>query len=119
MLPSHGVYSASSPVSARLDFYRFGGDSLQGRYHYLRLHPLSAAELQANTPADLKALIELGGFPESFFSGSADEARRWSREHREFLLQEELQGLERVQDIGQLELMMLRLPGTGRISPFH
>src|ERR1700724_1374815 len=48
--------------SARLDFYRFGGDSLQGRYHYLRLHPLSAAELQANTPADLKALIELGGF---------------------------------------------------------
>jgi hypothetical protein len=32
MLPSHGVYSASSPVRARLDFYRFGGDSLQGRH---------------------------------------------------------------------------------------
>ena len=31
--------------SARLDFYRFGGDSLQGRYHLLRLHPFSAAEL--------------------------------------------------------------------------
>lgn len=28
--------------SARLDLYRFGGDSLQGRYHCLRLHPLSA-----------------------------------------------------------------------------
>src|SRR5512137_1164811 len=27
--------------SARLDLYRFGGDSLQGRYHLLRLHPLS------------------------------------------------------------------------------
>lgn len=27
--------------SARLDFYRFGGDSLQGRYHLLRLHPFS------------------------------------------------------------------------------
>ena len=26
--------------SARLDLYRFGGDSLQGRYHLLRLHPL-------------------------------------------------------------------------------
>ena len=26
--------------SGRLDFYRFGGDSLQGRYHLLRLHPL-------------------------------------------------------------------------------
>ena len=27
--------------SARLDLYRHGGDSLQGRYHLLRLHPLS------------------------------------------------------------------------------
>ena len=25
--------------SARLDLYRHGGDSLQGRYHLLRLHP--------------------------------------------------------------------------------
>ena len=31
--------------SARLDFYRFGGDSLQGRYHLLRMHPLTVAEL--------------------------------------------------------------------------
>src|SRR3989338_8320125 len=29
--------------SAKLDFYRFGGDSLQGRYHFLRMHPLSVA----------------------------------------------------------------------------
>lgn len=27
--------------SARLDYYRRGGDSLQGRYHYYRLHPLT------------------------------------------------------------------------------
>ena len=25
--------------SARLDFYRYSSDSLQGRYHLLRLHP--------------------------------------------------------------------------------
>ncbi len=31
--------------SARLDVYRKGGDSLQGRYHHYRLHPLSAHEL--------------------------------------------------------------------------
>ena len=30
--------------SARLDLYRRGGDSLQGRYHHLRLHPLSMKE---------------------------------------------------------------------------
>jgi uncharacterized protein len=96
--------------SARLDYYRFGGDSLQGRYHYLRLHPLSVAELGIAKPLDLRALIALGGFPEPFFSGSLDQARRWSREHREFLLQDELRDLETVQDMGQLELLMLRLP---------
>src|SRR3990167_10925436 len=31
--------------SARLEVYRRGGDSLQGRYHHYRLHPLSVAEL--------------------------------------------------------------------------
>jgi predicted AAA+ superfamily ATPase len=31
--------------SARLDFYHYSGDSLQGRYHLHRLHPLSVAEL--------------------------------------------------------------------------
>src|SRR5436309_14899170 len=30
--------------SARLDVYRRGGDSLQGRYHHYRLHPFSIAE---------------------------------------------------------------------------
>lgn len=30
--------------SARLDHYRFGGDSLQGRYHFYRLHQFSAAK---------------------------------------------------------------------------
>jgi predicted AAA+ superfamily ATPase len=32
--------------SARLNFYRHGGDSLQGRYHLLRLHPLSVNALR-------------------------------------------------------------------------
>jgi predicted AAA+ superfamily ATPase len=96
--------------SARLDYYRYGGDSLQGRYHYLRLHPLSVAELRLERPAELRQLIMLGGFPEPFFAGSADEAQRWSREHREFLLHGELRDLESVHDLGQMELLMLRLP---------
>ena len=96
--------------SARLDFYRFGGDSLQGRYHLLRLHPLSVAELGLTTPAELQNLLNLGGFPEPYFSGSETEARRWSREHRTLLIREEVATLERVQDLGNLELLMLRLP---------
>jgi predicted AAA+ superfamily ATPase len=96
--------------SARLDFYRFGGDSLQGRYHLLRLHPLSVAELGLTKPAELQDLLNLGGFPEPYFSGSATEARRWSREHRTLLVREEVASLERVQDVGNLELLRRRLP---------
>ncbi|MBI3048680.1 MAG: ATP-binding protein [Acidobacteria bacterium] len=96
--------------SARLEFYRFGGDSLQGRYHLLRLHPLSVAELGVTKPAELRDLLMLGGFPEPYFSGSEVEARRWSRDHRTLLIREEVATLERVQDLGNLELLMLRLP---------
>lgn len=51
--------------SARLDHYRKGGDSLQGRYHYYRLHPFSLTELNSNPSAtDLELLLRFGGFPE-------------------------------------------------------
>ena len=96
--------------SARLDYYRYGGDSLQGRYHLLRLHPLSAAELGMGVKDDLRQLLKLGGFPEPFFSGSETEARRWSREYRQLLVREEIAGLERIADLGNLELLVLRLP---------
>jgi predicted AAA+ superfamily ATPase len=96
--------------SARLDFYRFGGDSLQGRYHLLRLHPFSVAELGVRTEAEFRDLLTLGGFPEPYLSGSETEARRWSREHRNLLIREEVVSLERVQDLGHLELLVLRLP---------
>ncbi|MBI4520716.1 MAG: ATP-binding protein [Gemmatimonadetes bacterium] len=96
--------------SARLDFYRYSGDSLQGRYHLLRLHPLSVAELGLKERDAFRDLLQLGGFPEPFFSSSEVEARRWSREYRNLLIREELTSLERVDDLGRLELLMLRLP---------
>lgn len=96
--------------SGRLDLYRFGGDSLQGRYHMLRLHPFSVAELELVKPKQLLDLLKLGGFPEPWLSGSEREARRWSREYRSLLIREEITALERVQDLGQLEVMMLSLP---------
>ena len=112
-----GLYDARRPGqrilvtgSARLDFYRHGGASLQGRYHLLRLHPLSAGELGARTRADLDALLRLGGFPEPLLGGSEREARRWSREYRVRLVREELASLERVTDLGRIELLMVRLP---------
>lgn len=96
--------------SARLDLYRFGGDSLQGRYHYLRLHPLSLAEIGGSSSKDMIELLEIGGFPEPFLSKSRIEARRWSREYRTRLIREDIASLEMIHDIGNLELMVLRLP---------
>lgn len=112
-----GVFDAREPGqqilvtgSARLDYYRFGGDSLQGRYHYLRLHPLSVAELGISSMKDMQSLLTLSGFPEPFLGGSEREARRWSNEYRTRLVREDLLGLEQVQDIGSIELLMSRLP---------
>lgn len=112
-----GLFDARRPAqrilvtgSARLDLYRFGGDSLQGRYHLLRLHPLSVAELGLRSAEQLGDLLTLGGFPEPYFSGSETEARRWSREYRTLLIREEVTSLERVGDLGRLELLSLSLP---------
>jgi len=97
--------------SGRLDLYRFGGDSLQGRYHLLRLHPLSYAELDRDR-ASLALLHRFGGFPEPLLGGSEAKARRWARDYRTRLLREEIASLERVVDLGNLELLALRLPDT-------
>ncbi|MSQ70346.1 MAG: ATP-binding protein [Betaproteobacteria bacterium] len=97
--------------SARLDYYRYGGDSLQGRYHYLRLHPFSVAELGIKSQSDFEQLLRLGGFPDPFFSGSERQARRWARDYRDRLMREEVVSLERIDDLGQLELLVMRLPG--------
>ncbi len=96
--------------SGRLEVYRFGGDSLQGRYHLLRLHPFSVAELAIDTSAQFLDLLKLGGFPEPWLSGNEVQARRWSREYRTRLVQEEVTSLEAIQNLGQLEMMMLTLP---------
>ena len=96
--------------SARLDYYRRGGDSLQGRYHHLRLHPLSLREVHPYAGDALADLLALSGFPEPFLSGSADEARRWSREYRSRVLREDLGDLEKVSELSLLEHLAVRLP---------
>lgn len=96
--------------SAQLDSYRRGGDSLQGRYHHLRLHPLSVGELGINNTDGLEQLLTLGGFPEPFFTGEEIEAKRWSNEYRHRLIEEDLVKLEQVRDLSTLELLMIRLP---------
>ncbi len=97
--------------SARLDYYRRGGDSLQGRYHYHRLHPLSLYEINsAPNRDDLETLLRFGGFPEPFLKGNTRHWKRWQRERRARVIQEDLIGLEQVKEVSQLDLLADILP---------
>jgi predicted AAA+ superfamily ATPase len=96
--------------SAKLDYYRRGGDSLQGRYNMLRLHPLTLAELENPTAKTLEDLLTFGGFPEPFLKGSEREARRWSEQYKTRVIREELSELEQVKELSLLELLFSRLP---------
>ena len=97
--------------SARLDHYRRGGDSLQGRYHYFRLHPLSLYELNKKPrQSDLDTLLRFGGFPEPFFKQEMRHWKRWQRERQSRVIQEDLLSLEHVREISQLQLLAELLP---------
>jgi hypothetical protein len=92
--------------SARLDYFRKGGDSLVGRYHYLRLHPLSLMELNKNpNKSDLDALIKHGGFPEPFYKQSEVFTSRWQIERVSRVITQDLRDLEKVNEISLIELL--------------
>lgn len=114
--------------SARLDIYRYGGDSLQGRYFSHRLHPLTYSEIlslptqtyeqffelpkRIAPSKDLQLLNDLGGFPEPFLSGSMKEAKRWRLGYGSRLIQDDVRDLERLHDLAKVELLLSRLPDT-------
>ncbi len=98
--------------SARLDHYRKGGDSLQGRYHHYRLHPFSLDEIVPDPSAgDLDTLMRFGGFPEPLLAGETRTWRRWQRERLSRVVYEDLRDLENVRDIALVERLVEALPG--------
>lgn len=104
--------------SARLGFFRRGGDSLMGRYFSYRMHPLSLAELGRTTfaeapisaprrpdPDAMACLLRFGGYPEPFLKGTMRFYQRWSRVRGELLFREDLRDLTRIQEAGQVEVL--------------
>lgn len=97
--------------SARLDVYRRGGDSLQGRYHYWRLHPFSLGEIDSlYSESALANLLHFGGFPEPFSKGDETFWRRWQLERLSRVVREDIRDLEKVGDLSALEQLALELP---------
>lgn len=92
--------------SARLDLFRKGGDSLVGRYHYLRLHPLSLTEISSSpNQSDINALLKFGGFPEPFIKQNEIFHNRWQLERISRVITQDLRDLETVKDISLIELL--------------
>ncbi len=91
--------------SARLDHYRRGGDSLLGRYRYLRLHPFSVCESDATHSNDLEHLLNFGGFPEPFLSGDTRDWRLWQRERLHRLVNDDIRSLENLKEFSSIETL--------------
>ena len=116
-----GLYDTEKSVrrfvvtgSARLDYYRKGGDSLAGRYRYYRLHPFSLMEMAQATGASdqelMKALLAFGGFPEPLLARNERDLRLWQRERMSRVVREDLRDLERVREISLVEQLADLLP---------
>lgn len=115
--------------SARLDIYRRGGDSLQGRYHHFRLHPFSLAEIENLSNPEVSgsvsrelefragvsrstvdSLVRFGGFPEPFLAQSTRTLRRWQKERVDRVLLEDVRDLEEVRAISNIQILADLLP---------
>lgn len=94
--------------SARLDVYRKGGDSLMGRYHYWRLHPLTIDELPNGITKEeaYQRLLNYGGFPEPFLGADEREARRWRRERFDRVIREDIRDLDNVKNLQLLSIFI-------------
>ena len=109
--------------SSRLDIYRRGGDSLQGRYHYYRLHPFTLQEMSAPTAApqpfpnrpielefgqpgsELPHLLKFGGFPEPCLAGSERTLKRWQHQRFERVFREDIRDTESLRSLSEVELL--------------
>lgn len=127
----HSKHQILVTGSAKLDLYHRGGDSLQGRYYFHRLHPFTLSELtntkilnsleeileletKANKATDegLANLLKFSGFPEPLFSNSEEEAARWRISYGYRLIKEDIQSLENLIHIDKTKDLYDHLPNT-------
>ena len=125
--------------SAKLETFRKSGDSLVGRYFHTRLFPLNLGDfakcdfqLPKNPEellrhaadnkdrAELEDLLMLGGFPEPYFSSSESFWKRWSSNHRDLIVQEDLRDLSKIVEVDKVEMLLEMLqPSIGSTLSFR
>ncbi len=77
--------------SARMEAFRYAGDSMAGRYFAHHLLPLSPKEIK-NTEyiGQVEKLLESGGFPEPFLSKDPGDVHRWRQNFIDKLIREDV-----------------------------
>ncbi len=109
-----GAQSILVTGSARMDTFRQGGPSLAGRFHALRLHPISVREWCSQTqppfaltPAQALAhLVTRGGFPEPFLAPDTTSAERWRADYFTGLIREDIVEFSRIGEINAMRLFV-------------
>ncbi len=100
--------------SARMETFRQGGPSLAGRFHALRLHPISVREWCtqvspsfATTPQlALEHLLARGGFPEPFLAPDSIAADRWRTDYFSGLIREDIVEFSRIGELNAMRLFV-------------
>jgi len=121
--------------SGRLDLFRKGGDSLQGRYFLYNMFPFSVGEILKNkigkTIVDLlkiedhqpqsreifEVLFQFSGYPEPFLAQNKAHLNRWRRLRIERFINEDIRDTTRIADILGVE-QLVRMLDTKIGSPF-
>ncbi len=125
--------------SARLETFQRSGDSLVGRYFHTRLFPINLPDFrktdftlpdrpekflqQAADQRDsghLEDLLRLGGFPEPLFSGREEFWKRWSINHNDLIVREDLRDLTKVLELDKVEnLLEILRPSVGNTVSYR
>jgi len=134
-----GRYHFVITGSAKLETFRRSGDSLVGRYFHTRLFPLNLPDFaktdftlpknpeelarqaaEGKEMGELESLLQLGGFPEPYFSSSEQFWKRWAVNHLDLIIREDLKDLTKVVEIDKIEhLLEIIKPSIGQTISYR
>lgn len=112
-----GVYDGRPEVqsilvtgSARMDTFRYSGDSMAGRFFSYRLHPISVKEWCDTTGAEpgaaLSHLVERGGFPEACLAPDQVDAQRWRSLYLDRMVRDDILEFSRIKEVGTMRVLV-------------
>lgn len=119
--------------SALLETFKKSGDSLVGRYFTTHLFPINLGDfrkgdfqkftspdqvmslaLEAKENSVIEDLLEVGGFPEPFYRGKVEFWKRWSEQHLELIVSQDMRDITQIQNLDKIqELLELLVPNIG------